>query len=104
MTRGFYSVVQYVPNRFRAEAVNVGLVLLRLEPHSLGVRMTDNYDRARRLFRIGQRELRNLEQSISGLRNRIGRGIEEFRTEEALADFAASLANDLRMTKPRLAM
>ena len=34
MARAFYSVVQYVPDRFRAEAVNIGLVLLRLEPHA----------------------------------------------------------------------
>ena len=44
MARAFYSVVQYCPDRFRAETVNVGLVLLRPEPHALRVRMTANHD------------------------------------------------------------
>ena len=104
MARAFYSVVQYVPDRFRAEAVNIGLVLLRLEPHALRVRMTSNFDRARRLFGIGPRELTNLAMFASGLQYRIENSVEEFRTADDLAAFAASRANDLRLTSPRLAV
>jgi hypothetical protein len=104
MARGFYSVVQYVPDCFRAEAVNIGLVLLRLEPHALRVRMTSNFDRARRLFRIGPRESTNLAFSASGFKSRIENSVEEFRTADDLAAFAASRANDLQMTSPRLAI
>jgi hypothetical protein len=104
MARAFYSVVQYVPDRFRAEAVNIGLVLLRLEPHALRVRMTSNFDRARRLFGIGPRELTNLARFASGLQYRIENSVEEFRTADDLAAFAASRANDLRLTSPRLAV
>ncbi|MGH7140686.1 MAG: DUF3037 domain-containing protein [Pirellulales bacterium] len=42
MARGFYSVVQYCPDRFRAETVNVGLVLLCVDPHALRVKMTSS--------------------------------------------------------------
>ncbi len=104
MARGFYSVVQYCPDRFRAEAVNIGLVVLRLEPHALRVRMTRNFDRARRLFGIGARELKNLAFSASGLKSRIEHSVEEFRTADDLAAFVASRANDLRLTSPRLAV
>jgi hypothetical protein len=104
MARGFYSVVQYCPDRFRAEAVNIGLVLLRLDPHAMRVRITENYDRARRLFGIGGPELKNLKLSTHALKSRMEGGEGEFRTAEDLLAFAASRANDLRLTEPRLAM
>ena len=103
MARGFYSVVQFCPDRFRAEAVNVGLVLLSIDPHALRVKMTGNYDRIRRLFAIGKPELKNLKVSTHGLSSRIEESADELRTSEDLAAFAASRANDLRLTEPRLA-
>lgn len=103
MARGFYSVVQYCPDRFRAEAVNVGLVLLCIDPHCVRVKMTSNHDRVRRLFAIGKPDLKNLKVSTQGLRSRIENSADELRTSEDLAAFAASRANDLRLTEPRLA-
>jgi hypothetical protein len=103
MARGFYSVVQYCPDRFRAEAVNVGLVLLCVEPHVLRVKMTSNYGRVRKLFGIGEADLTNLKLSTHGLTSRMEHSLDELRTQEDLAAFAASRANDLRLTEPRLA-
>ena len=54
MARGFYSVVQYCPDRFCAQAVNVGLVLLCVDPHAVRVKMTGNHDRVRKLFAISK--------------------------------------------------
>ena len=104
MARGFYSLVQYCPDRFRAEAVNVGLVMLCLDPHAVRVKMTSNYDRVRKLFAIGKPELKNLKVSTHGLSSRIERITEELRTSEDLAAFGTSRANDLRLTEPRLAV
>ncbi|MCL4190824.1 MAG: DUF3037 domain-containing protein [Thermoguttaceae bacterium] len=103
MARGFYSVVQYCPDRFRAEAVNVGLVLLCLDPHTVRVRMTGNHERVRKLFSITRPELKNLKLSTDGLTSRIQKSVDELRTCDDLAAFAASRANDLRLTEPRLA-
>ncbi len=103
MARGFYSVVQYCPDRFRAEAVNVGLVLLCLDPHAVRVRMTANHERVRKLFLVARPELKNLKVSTHGLASRIEKSTDELRTAEDLAEFAASRANDLRLTEPRLA-
>jgi hypothetical protein len=103
MARGFYSVVQYCPDRFRAEAVNVGLVLLCADPHALRVKMSGNYDRVRKLFAISKQDLNNLKFSTRGLTNRIENSADELRTSEDLAAFAASRANDLLLTEPRLA-
>jgi hypothetical protein len=103
MARGFYSVVQYCPDRFRAEAVNVGLVLLCLDPHTVRVMMTNSHERVRRLFGIGRAELKNLKLATHGLKNRIESSDRDFHTAEDLAAFAATRANDLRLTEPRLA-
>lgn len=103
MARGFYSVVQYCPNRFRAETVNVGLVLLCVDPHALRVRMTGNHERVRKLFAVGRPELKNLKLSTHGMTSRIEKSVDELRTVEDLAAFAGSRANDLRLTEPRLA-
>ena len=103
MARGFYSVVQYCPDRFRAEAVNVGLVLLCVEPHALRVKMTSNHDRVRKLFAISKVDLKNLKFSTQGVTSRIENSADELRTSEDLAAFAASRANDLLLTEPRLA-
>lgn len=101
--RAFYSVVQYCPDRFRAEAVNVGLVLLCTEPHGLRVRMTQKHDRVRKLFALARPELKNLKFSTDGLLSQMKNSAEDFCTPEDLAAFAASRANDLLLTEPRLA-
>jgi hypothetical protein len=104
MARGLYSLIQYCPDRFRAEAVNVGLVLLRPEPYALRVRMTKHYARVRKWFGVEKRDLKNLKVSVHGMQSRIEKSTDELRTEEDLAAFAASRANDLRLTEPRLAV
>lgn len=96
-------MVQYCPDRFRAEAVNVGLVLLCVDPHALRVKMTSNYDRVRKLFELGEPDLTNLRLSTHGLTSRIENSVDELRTPDDLAAFAASRANDLLLTAPRLA-
>lgn len=103
MSRGFYSVVQYCPDRFRAEAVNVGLVLLCPDPHTVRVRMTDNHKRVRKLFAVSGPELKNLKFAVNGFVSRVENSVGELRTMEDLAEFAASRANDFRLTEPRLA-
>ena len=45
-----YSIVQYVPDSFRQEAVNVGVVLWCDDPEFLDVRYGDADDRIERLF------------------------------------------------------
>jgi hypothetical protein len=83
--------------------VNVGLVLLCPDPHAVRVKITGNYDRARKLFGVTRPELKNLKLATDGLRSRIENSADELRTADDLASFAASRANDLRLTEPRLA-
>ena len=66
MSRGFYSVVQYCPDPSRAEAVNVGLVLLCVDPHALRVKMTGNHERVRKLFAISKTGFKGFEVLDAG--------------------------------------
>lgn len=103
MAKGFYSLVQYCPNRFRAEAVNIGLVLLCVEPHAVRVRVTERFDRVRKLFSMKKADLRDIKFSADSLSNRIESSIDQFVSADDLTTFAAARANDIRMTEPRLA-
>ena len=52
---------------------------------------------------MGEPDLTNLKFSTHGLTSRIEHSVDELRTPEDLAAFAASRANDLLLTEPRLA-
>jgi hypothetical protein len=100
MSRGLYSVIQYVPDRFRAEAVNLGLVLLCPDPHALRFRLSTDFDRAKRLFPVNEA---NLKISVESMHARLESLTTTMRTADELAVFAASRGNDIRLTEPRLA-
>lgn len=93
----YYSIIQYVPDRFRMEAINVGLVLLRENPHLIWVKILEDFERIKKVFVISPI---NLEMSLNSLKNILSHN--ELKTFEDLKSFASSLANDLRMIEPRL--
>ncbi len=102
MARGFYSVVQYCPDRFRAESVNVGLVLLRPQPHAVRIRMATQFDRAKKLFKLDKANQTALSMAIEGMKFRLEQMTPALKESVDLAAFASSRANDLRLTDPRL--
>ncbi len=104
MAKAMYSVVQYCPDRFRAEAVNVGLVMLAPDLHVTRVRITGNHDRVKRLFGTTKSNLRNLRIAVQSLKSRIDDHPTCFESFGDLSSFAATRANDLRLTDPRLAI
>lgn len=99
MANGHYSLIQYCPDRFRAEAVNVGLVVMCAEPLTVRVRLTSTFKRACDWFGITEPDLVSLKIRTDSIRCRI----EKLETLEDLLAFASSRANDLRLTKPRFA-
>jgi hypothetical protein len=101
MATAFYSVVQYCPDRRRSEAVNVGLVLFRPEPHALLVRMTGSQARVCKFFALAKQQIVNLKVAMQGLQHRIEQH-GDIQTVDNLTVLAASRANDLQLTKPRL--
>jgi hypothetical protein len=102
--KAFYSVVQYCPDRFRAERVNVGLVLYREEPRFLRAKIIDNHRRVKRLFGISGKTLETLRLSEDNLLYCLNERGEEIATLDHLKAFIATRANDLRLTEPRLSV
>lgn len=99
MTRGFYSVVQFCPDRFRLEAINVGLVLMCAEPFRFDVRLSKDLKRAVRFFGVKSTDLKH---AMLGLESRLDSLKESLHSVDDFAAFAAARANDLRLTEPRL--
>ena len=102
--RAFYSVVQYCPDRFRAETINVGLLLYCEEPRFLRVRIIDNHRRLRRVFGISGKTLATVRLSEQNILHRINEKGEDIATLDDLKAYIAARANDFRLTEPRLAM
>ncbi|MEW6209197.1 MAG: DUF3037 domain-containing protein [Acidobacteriota bacterium] len=102
--KGYYSILQYVPDLERAEGANIGIVLFCPEKGFLKVQTATSNDRVRRFF--GPDESRDLdldrinafkaafEERVAAEAGRIGT-LEEFR------HFINTRANQLLLTDPR---
>jgi len=100
MARGFYSVVQYVPDRSRAEAVNLGLVLFCQDTCVLRFRFLTDFNRVKSLFFVNEA---NLKFSVQSMHARLECLAATIRTIDELITFAASRGNDICITEPRFA-
>jgi hypothetical protein len=101
-SEAYYSLVQYCPDRFRAEAVNVGLVLFAVDQKSICARFTENHARVRKMFGISGRALKSLKLAKRSMENRINASGSDINSVEDLRSFIATRANDLRLIEPRL--
>ncbi len=101
-TTGYYSIIQYCPDASRLEAANVGVVLFCPERHYLGARTASGNGRIRRFFGpldIDREQLNLVKMSIQ---NRLEVDRDQFRELADLQQFAATRANDMRLTPPRM--
>ena len=102
--RAHYSIVQYVPDDSRAECANVGVVLFVPESRWLQARTTQSLDRVRRFFRPGQKQIHRIELALKALEDRMDLARDGFTEENDLVQFAASRADQIRVSTPRLVM
>lgn len=100
--RGFYSVLQYVPDAGRAEAANTGVLLFVPERRMVEVRASNSLERVRQFFRPGKMQLRRIELALESFKHRIELARGEWESEDDLAHFVAASANAIRLTPPRL--
>ena len=77
MTRAFYSVIQYCPDRLRAETANVGLLLFSEEPRFLRAKTVDSHRRLKRVFGVSGRTLATVKFSEQNLLYRINESGED---------------------------
>ena len=101
-TKSYYSLIQYCPDESRAEAVNLGVVLLCPDLGFLDLLTSQTHDRVERLFGRGSFDPQRLTDATIAIENRLrGECREGIRTYEDLSRFAHNRANTLLMTVPR---
>lgn len=99
--RGYYSLIQYCPDTRRAEAANVGVLLLCPESHFLECRIASGNDRVRRFFGVHGEDRDRLHEIKQAFETRIQRDRDRIRQVEDLEHFIETRANKLLLTPPR---
>jgi hypothetical protein len=99
-TTGFYSLVQYCPDRSRMEAANFGVVLLCPALGFLGVRIASGNERIRRFFGDEAGDLAQLNTMKKMLVRRLNDD-EQLRQPDAFQKFRKVLSNELQISEPR---
>jgi Protein of unknown function (DUF3037) len=103
-TKGYYSILQYVPNPERAEGVNIGLMLFCPEKNFLKIHTAERNDRARRLLgkrRDSSANLSRLDAFKTAFEERVELEADRIETLEDFRAFVNTRANQLRLTDPR---
>jgi hypothetical protein len=101
MTTGYYFLIQYCPDLARDEAANVGVVLFCPELHFLKARTARSNDRIRQFFRPARPDWTRINVVKQFVERRLTIDRDQFHDLASLERFAATLANAVRMTKPR---
>lgn len=99
--KGYYSLIQYCPDRGRAEVANVGVLVFCPETSFIDALVSKTSYRIERVFGRGTCDpwwIRNAKQSlVTGIRHER----ERFKTVEDLERFIATRGNELVFTPPR---
>lgn len=98
---GLFSIIQYCRDPSRAEAANVGVILVCPAAGYAGVRVSKGNDRIRRFFGRQGVDLAAVDAAKTSIANRVRVDADAFRTREALEKFVATRANEVVLTRPR---
>jgi hypothetical protein len=98
---GYYSVIQYCPDRMRLEAVNVGVLLFSPTHQFLKLRTATSLRRVRAFFGEEADHPKQIRLMLGMLEQRVAAEQHSIRDSEALGHFANILANELVITPPR---
>jgi hypothetical protein len=97
-SKGYYSILQYVPDVERAEGVNVGVVLICPARNFLKVRTTKDNNRVVRFFGTNA----GFDaQRLTILKQALEERITAIQTLEEFQRFVETRANHLRLIAPR---
>jgi len=102
--RGFYSVIQFCPDHFRAEAANVGALLYIPANGYLAARWSPKFERVKRFFCLNNEEVAEVESAVRALDYRLQMLKAEGVTEAGLTKFIVSRADQVQLTPLRLVM
>jgi hypothetical protein len=99
--KGYYSVVQYCPDRSRLEAANIGVLLFCPELGYLCARTSRDNARIRRFFRSEGHDWERINSFKQGIEERLDAERPNIRTLEDLERFITTRGNEFQITVPR---
>lgn len=99
--RGYFSLLQYCPDSAKAEAANVGVVLLCPEAHYFDGKLANGNDRVRRFFGLQGDALDRLSEMKQEFHRRLQIERPRMLHPEDFERFVATRANKLLLTPPR---
>ena len=99
--KGYYSIVQYVPDLGRAESVNIGVLLFVAETQYCEVRMSRENGRVRHFFGISGVDLKRLTDFKRSFVDRIEAERLNLTSVEHLEKFIHTRGNQIQLTEPR---
>jgi len=100
-TKGYYSILQFVPDLERAEGANIGVLLFCPETNFLKIKTANGNDRARRLFgHDEQLDLIRLNAFKESFEERVFLERKRIITIDDFKHFIDTRANQLLLTQP----
>lgn len=102
--KGYYSIIQYVPDIERAEGANIGIVLFCPDKHFLGVKLSRDNKRIIRFFGSkpdSDLNLARINILKMAFQERVFFEEKLIQTQEDFRAFTASRGNQLLLTEPR---
>ncbi len=99
--KGYYSLVQFCPDPARAEAVNVGVLLVCPELRFIDVKMSSASTRAAKFFGRCTFDADFIRLAKQSLTNRIRIEHDDLLALDNLLALIDSRGNDIQLTKPR---
>lgn len=99
--KGYYSVVQYVPDLDRAESVNIGVLMFVAETNFCEVRLSRDNGRVRHFFCVSGDDLTRLTEFKRSFTHRIEAEKLNLTSVEQLEKFIHTRGNQIQLTEPR---
>ena len=96
--KGYYSVIQYCPDRSRMEAANIGVVLLCPAQGFIQARTAASNDRIAKFFGRQSFDKSRLIEAKRSIERRMEVDRDSFRTPEDLVRFMDTRGNDILLT------
>jgi|GEM_PF-4038997 len=101
MTRGYYSLIQFVPNLARREAANVGVVVF-VEGEAPAIMFSDENDGPKLRFGASTINEHHLNFEKTAIKLRLKEVLGDHSRREAFEAFVSTRANRLLLTPPKV--
>lgn len=100
-SKGYYSLIQFCPDRSRMETVNVGVVLLCPTMRFVRAQTSEDNTRIRRVLGPSSYDRKRVNLAKKVIERRINADPESFLSRESLIKFKETRANDFILTDLR---